>query len=43
MAVLLAEQSLRFARRVADRAYILQKGRCMRTGGIAELAEEMSG
>lgn len=36
--VLLAEQSLRFAGAVADRAVVLEKGRVRFTGDMAELA-----
>jgi branched-chain amino acid transport system ATP-binding protein len=37
MAILLAEQSLRFATRVSDRAYILEKGRIQYEGNMADL------
>ena len=40
LAVLLCEQNLHFARRVADRAYLLEKGHVRRTGSLAELEEE---
>jgi len=38
VAVLLSEQNLRFATEVADRAYIIEKGRIRFSGTIAELA-----
>jgi branched-chain amino acid transport system ATP-binding protein len=38
LAVLLAEQNLRFARRVADRACIIESGEMKRAGTMAELA-----
>jgi branched-chain amino acid transport system ATP-binding protein len=40
LAVLLCEQNLHFARRVADRAFLLEKGHVRRTGSLAELEEE---
>lgn len=40
LAVLLCEQNLHFARRVADRAHLLEKGHVRRTGSLAELEEE---
>jgi len=36
--VLLSEQNLHFAQRVADRAYVLEKGVLRHEGGMAELA-----
>ncbi len=41
--VLLVEQKLAFARRVADRFCLMDKGRIMGQGPIAELSEEMVG
>ncbi len=38
--VLLAEQNLHFAARVADRAAVIETGRIVWTGGIAQLASE---
>jgi len=38
LAVLLSEQNLHFAAQVADRAYIIEKGRIRYSGTIAELA-----
>ena len=35
--VLLCEQNLAFARRVADRAYVMEKGMLVRSGTLAEL------
>ncbi len=37
VAILLSEQNLHFARRVADRAYIIEKGRMRYSGTIAQL------
>ena len=37
VAILLSEQNLRFAREVADRAYIIEKGRIRFSGSMAEL------
>ena len=37
VAILLSEQNLRFAREVADRAYIIEKGRIRFSGTMAEL------
>jgi branched-chain amino acid transport system ATP-binding protein len=37
LSVLLCEQNLRFARMVADRACIIEKGRLCYTGGLAGL------
>ncbi len=39
--VLLVEQKLPFARRVADRFYILDKGRLVESGGIGDLTDEI--
>lgn len=39
MTILLAEQSLRFATRVSDRAYILEKGRIQYEGRMTDLRE----
>ncbi len=41
MTVLLVEQKLPFARRVADRFYALEKGRIMASGEISELNESV--
>lgn len=38
LAVLLSEQNLHFATAVADRAYIIEKGRIQYSGTMAELA-----
>jgi branched-chain amino acid transport system ATP-binding protein len=38
--LLLADQNVKFARRVGDRAYIMEKGRIRYSGGIAELWED---
>lgn len=38
LSVLLSEQNLRFARRVSDRAYVLEKGRIRFQGSMRELA-----
>jgi branched-chain amino acid transport system ATP-binding protein len=38
LAVLLSEQNLHFAAQVADRAYIIEKGRIRYSGTMAELA-----
>lgn len=43
LAVLLVEQKLAFARRVADQFCIMDKGRLVAGGGIDELSEEMVG
>jgi branched-chain amino acid transport system ATP-binding protein len=40
LAILLAEQNLRFARLVAERALILDRGRIRHSGAFAELAED---
>jgi branched-chain amino acid transport system ATP-binding protein len=40
VAVLLSEQNLHFAQQVADRAYIIEKGRVRFTGTMAALAAE---
>ena len=37
LAILLSEQNVRFARRLADRAYIIEKGEIKFAGTIAEL------
>jgi len=39
--VLLVEQHLRFARRVASQFYILEKGRCVAQGSIGELTDDV--
>ncbi len=39
--VLLVEQKLAFARRVADRFYILDKGRLVQSGGIEALTDDI--
>jgi urea transport system ATP-binding protein len=41
LAVLLVEQKLPFARRVADRFYLLERGSVVATGAIGELSEEL--
>jgi urea transport system ATP-binding protein len=41
--VLLVEQKLAFARRVAHRFCLMDKGRVMAAGAIAELSDEMVG
>jgi urea transport system ATP-binding protein len=41
LAVLLVEQKLPFARRVADRFYLLERGSVVAAGGIGELSEEL--
>jgi branched-chain amino acid transport system ATP-binding protein len=40
VSVLLSEQNLRFAAAVADRAYVIEKGRIRYTGTMAELAAD---
>jgi branched-chain amino acid transport system ATP-binding protein len=40
VAVLLSEQNWRFAAAVADRAYIIEKGRIRYAGAMAELAAD---
>jgi branched-chain amino acid transport system ATP-binding protein len=40
VAVLLSEQSWRFAAAVADRAYVIEKGRIRFAGTMAELAAD---
>jgi urea transport system ATP-binding protein len=40
--VLLVEQQLRFARRVASDFWILEKGRCVAGGPIDELTDELA-
>jgi branched-chain amino acid transport system ATP-binding protein len=35
--LLLADQNVKFARRVGDRAYIMEKGRIRYSGGVEEL------
>jgi branched-chain amino acid transport system ATP-binding protein len=39
LAVLLCEQNVRFARRVADRAYLLERGNARFAGAASELRE----
>ena len=41
LAVLLVEQKLPFARRVADRFYLLERGAVVADGGIADLSEDL--
>ncbi len=41
LAVLLVEQKLPFARRVADRFYLLERGCVVADGGIADLSEDL--
>lgn len=41
LAVLLVEQKLPFARRVADRFYLLERGSVVADGGIADLSEDL--
>ncbi|HCO43559.1 urea ABC transporter ATP-binding subunit UrtE [Immundisolibacter sp.] len=41
LAVLLVEQKLPFARRVADRFFLLERGSVVADGGIDELSEEL--
>jgi branched-chain amino acid transport system ATP-binding protein len=43
LAILLSEQNLRFARVVADRALVMERGRIRFSGSMAELAAEQSG
>lgn len=38
-AILLAEQNAKFALRISDRAYVIEKGRICYEGGVAELTE----
>jgi branched-chain amino acid transport system ATP-binding protein len=40
--ILLADQNLRFCRRVCDRGYILEKGRVAFEGTIDEIARDES-
>ena len=40
LTVLLCEQNLHFARRVADRAYVIEKGHVRRSGTMDEIEEE---
>ncbi len=40
LALLLVEQNLKFARSVADRGYVIEKGSIVASGAIAELAED---
>jgi branched-chain amino acid transport system ATP-binding protein len=40
ISILLAEQNLHFARRVSDRAYILEKGRIRYEGRMADLSAD---
>jgi len=39
VAVLLSEQNLAFARRVGDRAYLLEQGQVRRSGAVSEMQE----
>jgi urea transport system ATP-binding protein len=41
LTVILVEQKLPFARRVADRFLILDRGRVMAAGAMAELSDEL--
>jgi urea transport system ATP-binding protein len=41
LTVILVEQKLPFARRVADRFVILDRGRLMAVGAMAELSDEL--
>jgi urea transport system ATP-binding protein len=41
LTVILVEQKLPFARRVADRFVILDRGRLMAAGAMAELSDEL--
>ncbi len=41
MTILLVEQKLKFARRVADYFTIMDRGRCVASGAIGELSEEL--
>jgi urea transport system ATP-binding protein len=43
LSVLLVEQKLPFARKVADRFCILDRGRAVAAGGIAELSDDLVG
>jgi branched-chain amino acid transport system ATP-binding protein len=40
LTVLLCEQNLHFARQVADRAYVIEKGHVLRSGRMDEIEEE---
>jgi branched-chain amino acid transport system ATP-binding protein len=40
LTVLLCEQNLHFARQVADRAYVIEKGHVRRSGSMDEIQEE---
>ncbi|MBB3064386.1 ABC transporter ATP-binding protein [Limibacillus halophilus] len=40
IAILLSEQNLQFARRLCDRAYILEKGRILATGDLGSLLDD---
>ncbi len=40
IAILLSEQNLQFARRLCDRAYILEKGRILATGDLESLLDD---
>ena len=40
LSVLLCEQNLHFARQVADRAYVIEKGHVRRSGTLEEIQEE---
>lgn len=42
LTVLLAEQKLPFARKVADRYYIMDKGRVVSSGAVAELDDDLA-
>jgi branched-chain amino acid transport system ATP-binding protein len=41
LAVLLSEQNLAFARRLGDRAYLLEQGQVRRTGALAEFEDNL--
>jgi urea transport system ATP-binding protein len=41
LTVLLVEQKLPFARRVASEFVVLEKGRCVRRGPIADLSDDV--
>jgi branched-chain amino acid transport system ATP-binding protein len=41
LAVLLCEQNLAFARRLGDRAYLLEQGQVRRTGALAEFEDNL--
>ena len=42
LSVLLSEQNIHFARTVADRVYVLEKGQIRWEGGMAALAEDIA-